>query len=145
MEWKPLPIGVDDFEDLISHDYYYVDKTLFMKDLLDRKGKVNLFTRPRRFGKTLNLSMFRYFLGAEFSGAERLFAGTKIMEAGDCVSLKTLAVKGSDLISAGMKPGKAIGDCLQKCLEQVLECPERNTKEYLLDYAEKIRGEQKKD
>ena len=83
MEWKPLPIGVDDFEDLISHDYYYVDKTFFMKDLLDRKGKVNLFTRPRRFGKTLNLSMFRYFLGAEFSGAERLFAGTKIMEAGE--------------------------------------------------------------
>ena len=68
MEWKPLPIGVDDFEDLISHDYYYVDKTLFMKDLLDRKGKVNLFTRPRRFGKTLNLSMFRYFLGGRIFG-----------------------------------------------------------------------------
>lgn len=69
----------------------------------------------------------------------------EITEAGDCVSLKTLAIKGSDLISAGMKPGKAIGDCLQKCLEQVLECPERNTKEYLMGYAEKIRKEQEKD
>lgn len=59
---KPLPIGVDNFEDLIRNDYYYVDKTMLVKQVLDLKGKVNLFTRPRRFGKTLNLSMLRYFL-----------------------------------------------------------------------------------
>ena len=59
---KPLPIGVDDFEKLITKGYYYVDKTLFIKELLDRRGTVNLFTRPRRFGKTLNLSMLRYYL-----------------------------------------------------------------------------------
>ena len=58
---KPLPIGVDIFEDIIKSGYYYVDKTMFIKELLDLKGKVNLFTRPRRFGKTLNLSMLRYF------------------------------------------------------------------------------------
>ena len=58
---KPLPIGVENFEDMIKSEYYYVDKTLFIKELLDLKGKVNLFTRPRRFGKTLNLSMLRYF------------------------------------------------------------------------------------
>ena len=49
-------------EDLIRNDYYYVDKTMLVKQVLDLKGKVNLFTRPRRFGKTLNLSMLRYFL-----------------------------------------------------------------------------------
>ena len=58
---KALPVGVENFEDMIKSEYYYVDKTMFIKELLDLKGKVNLFTRPRRFGKTLNLSMLRYF------------------------------------------------------------------------------------
>ena len=62
MAWKPLPIGVDNFEKLVTNGYYFVDKTLFIRDLLDMKGEVNLFTRPRRFGKTLNMSMIRYFL-----------------------------------------------------------------------------------
>ena len=53
MAFKPLPIGVDDFGKLIEEGYYYVDKTLFIKELLDMRGEVNLFTRPRRFGKTL--------------------------------------------------------------------------------------------
>lgn len=61
MDKKPLPVGVDDFEKLITGNYYYVDKTDFVKDLLDIKKEVNLFTRPRRFGKTLNMSMFRCF------------------------------------------------------------------------------------
>ena len=51
---KALPVGVDDFGKLIRGNYYYVDKTLLIKELLDRKGEVNLFTRPRRFGKTLS-------------------------------------------------------------------------------------------
>ena len=51
MAYQPLPIGIDDFEKLITKGYYYVDKTLMIKDLLDRKGEVNLFTRPRQFGK----------------------------------------------------------------------------------------------
>ena len=59
---KPLPIGVDNFETVIKDGYYYIDKTMLIKELLDLKGGVNLFTRPRRFGKTLNLSMLRYFL-----------------------------------------------------------------------------------
>ena len=62
MAYKPLPIGIDDFKELISAEYYYVDKTDFVKELLEKGGKVNLFTRPRRFGKSLNLSMLRYFL-----------------------------------------------------------------------------------
>ena len=59
---KPLPIGVHNFEKIIKDGYCYIDKTMFIKELLDLKGEVNLFTRPRRFGKTLNLSMLRYFL-----------------------------------------------------------------------------------
>ena len=58
---KPLPIGVDNFEKIIQNGYYYVDKTMLIKELMDLNGEVNLFTRPRRFGKTLNLSMLRYF------------------------------------------------------------------------------------
>lgn len=49
--YKPLPIGLDDFEKLITGGYYYVDKTWLIKELLDMKGEVNLFTRPGRFGK----------------------------------------------------------------------------------------------
>ena len=45
MQKKPLPVGIDDFEKLIRNNYYYVDKTLFIKELLDKKGEVNLFTR----------------------------------------------------------------------------------------------------
>ena len=85
---KALPVGVENFEDIVKSEYYYVDKTMFIKDLLDLKGKVNLFTRPRRFGKTLNLSMLRYFF--EDTGHEKrneknksLFQGMKIIEAGE--------------------------------------------------------------
>lgn len=59
---RPLPVGIDSFEKLIQENYYYIDKTLLIKELLELKGEVNLFTRPRRFGKTLNLSMLQYFL-----------------------------------------------------------------------------------
>lgn len=59
---KKLPIGVDNFEKIIRGEYYYLDKTLFIKELLETHGEVNLFTRPRRFGKTLNMSMLKSFL-----------------------------------------------------------------------------------
>lgn len=85
---RALPIGVENFEDIISSSYYYVDKTLFIKELLDSKGEVNLFTRPRRFGKTLNLSMLRYFFedtrNEEQNARNReLFQNLKIMDAGE--------------------------------------------------------------
>ena len=57
---KPLPIGISDYK-IASTDYYYVDKTLLIRDFLDRKPLVSLFTRPRRFGKTLNMDMLRVF------------------------------------------------------------------------------------
>jgi len=85
---KALPIGVENFEDIIRSGYCYVDKTLLIKELLDLKGKVNLFTRPRRFGKTLNLSMLRYFFedtgdAGKNARNRELFQGLKITEAGD--------------------------------------------------------------
>lgn len=83
MTWVPLPIGVENFEDLRRNGYYFVDKTLFIKELLDMKGKVNLFTRPRRFGKTLNMSMLRYFFETGKADHSELFQGLKIMDAGE--------------------------------------------------------------
>ncbi|MDO5424408.1 MAG: AAA family ATPase [Eubacteriales bacterium] len=85
---KPLPIGVENFEDIIRNGYYYVDKTLFIKELLDWKGRANLFTRPRRFGKTLSLSMLRYFFENTGNTEQneknaQLFQGMKIMETGE--------------------------------------------------------------
>lgn len=85
---RPLPVGIDSFEKLIQENYYYIDKTLLIKELLELKGEVNLFTRPRRFGKTLNLSMLQYFFedtgDAEQNVRNRaLFTGLNIMNAGE--------------------------------------------------------------
>lgn len=71
-----LPIGIEDFADIRELGFYYVDKTGLIKELLNNWGRVNLFTRPRRFGKTLNMSMFRNFFEA---GVEQtLFEGLEI-------------------------------------------------------------------
>ena len=86
---KPLPVGVDDFEKLVARGYYFIDKTNLMRDLLDLKGDVNLFTRPRRFGKTLNMSMLQYFFedmrdpDGEIIDNTGLFEGLEIMHAGE--------------------------------------------------------------
>ena len=75
---KKLPIGIDGFEKIRTNDFYYVDKTPFIKELLQNWGEVNLFTRPRRFGKTLNMSMLKSFFEAGSDPA--LFEGLKIMQ-----------------------------------------------------------------
>ena len=73
---KKLPIGVDDFEKLIREDFYYVDKTGMIADLLRNWGEVNLFTRPRRFGKSLNMNMLKSFF--EIGCDKNLFQGLSI-------------------------------------------------------------------
>ena len=83
MNYKPLPIGVEDFEKMIKSGYYYVDKTLFIKDLIDKKSEVNLFTRPRRFGKSLSLSMIQLFFEKSEKDNSFLFDGLNIMSTGD--------------------------------------------------------------
>ena len=75
---KPLPIGVEDFKRLVDNGYYFVDKTLMIKELLENKETVNLFTRPRRFGKTLNMSMLQRFFEATEKSNAYLFDGLKI-------------------------------------------------------------------
>lgn len=85
---KVIPIGIDNFKEIITGRYYYVDKTPLIKELLDLTVKVNLFTRPRRFGKTLNLSMLQAFFentGDEEENQKRreLFKHLQIMNAGD--------------------------------------------------------------
>ena len=75
---KKLPIGVDNFEKLIQEDFYYVDKTGMIAELLKNWSEVNLFTRPRRFGKSLNMSMLKTFF--EIGCDKNLFQGLKISE-----------------------------------------------------------------
>lgn len=75
---KMLPIGIENFAEIISQGFYYVDKTLLIKDLLTNWGKVNLFTRPRRFGKSLNMSMLKSFF--EIGADPALFDGLAITD-----------------------------------------------------------------
>lgn len=75
---KKLPVGIENFKEFSLEDFYYVDKTLFIKELLQNWGKVNLFTRPRRFGKTLNMSMLKCFF--EVGNDPALFDGLKVMQ-----------------------------------------------------------------
>ncbi len=76
MRKKKLPIGIENFEKLRSDDFYYIDKTGLIRDLLNNWGEVNLFTRPRRFGKTLNMSMLEHFFSLK--GDKRIFDGLDI-------------------------------------------------------------------
>lgn len=75
-EKKRLPVGVENFEQIINDNYYYVDKTKLISELLHNGGMVNLITRPRRFGKTLNMSMLEHFFS--IGGDKNIFDGLKI-------------------------------------------------------------------
>ena len=75
---KKLPVGIENFKEFSTEDFYYVDKTMFIKELLQNWGKVNLFTRPRRFGKSLNMSMLKCFF--ETGSDPSAFDGLKIMQ-----------------------------------------------------------------
>lgn len=81
---KPMPVGVEDFKTLVTGGYCFVDKTRFIKEYIDARGIVTLITRPRRFGKTLTLSMLQYFFALEQGEENRqLFAGLDIERAGE--------------------------------------------------------------
>jgi hypothetical protein len=80
---KKLPVGRSDFKDVIEGGYYYVDKSLFIKELIDLGDQALLIPRPRRFGKTLNLSMLRYFFEKTDEDTSRLFRHLKIWQAGE--------------------------------------------------------------
>ena len=70
---KPISIGVSDFKKLIDEDFLYIDKSLLIKKLMEKGSEVALISRPRRFGKTLNLSMLRYFFEKSQQDTSYLF------------------------------------------------------------------------
>ena len=79
MRKKAIPIGIENFEDIIKDNYYYVDKSMLIEDILVNRAAVTLFTRPRRFGKTLNMSMIKYFFDVRNKDENRkLFEELKI-------------------------------------------------------------------
>lgn len=77
---KGIGLGESDFKGLIIRDNYYIDKTLYIKDIIDNSSRVILVTRPRRFGKTLNMSMLKYYFDCTKKDNKDLFKGLKIME-----------------------------------------------------------------
>ena len=79
---KPLPVGISDYV-RAQAEYYYVDKTLLIKEFLDQKPLVSLFTRPRRFGKTLNMDMLRVFFEISEEDTSRYFVDKEIWKCGD--------------------------------------------------------------
>lgn len=106
---KKVPIGYEDFKRIIDEDMYFVDKSLMIRDILDYKGSVNLYTRPRRFGKTLNLSMIRRFFEDELDADGKkvvnayLFDKLKIKECGE----EYMAHRGRyPVINLSLKSGK---------------------------------------
>ncbi len=84
-EKKYIPVGIDDFKKLIEGNFYFVDKSLFIKDILDSRAEATLIPRPRRFGKTLNLSMLRYFFEKTEKNNRHLFDGLEIEKYPRCM------------------------------------------------------------
>lgn len=78
-----IGIGVSDFKMLRVRNNYFIDKSLFIKDIIDNQSSVALITRPRRFGKTLNMSMIKYYFDCTKKDSKELFDGLKIMEQGE--------------------------------------------------------------
>ena len=78
-----IGIGESDFRNLRLRNNYYIDKTIFIKDVIDNQSAVALITRPRRFGKTLNMSMLRYYFDCNIKNSKELFEGLKIMTQGE--------------------------------------------------------------
>ena len=115
---KRLPVGIESFAELRSLGFYYVDKTALLRDLLLRWGKVNLFTRPRRFGKSLNMSMLKAFL--EIGCDEKLFEGLEIRKDAELcreymgkfpvLSISLKGVSGADFAAARGLLCSAVGN-----------------------------------
>ena len=137
---KKLPIGIDGFEKLRTNDFYYADKSMFIKELLENWGEVNLFTRPRRFGKSLNMSMLKYFF--EVGSDPLLFDGLKIMQEKELfekymgkfpvISLSLKSVDGRSFESASIALRTLIGDEARRfgCLRTSTELSDEDKEAY---------------
>ena len=132
---RQLPTGYDDFRPLIDKKLLFVDKTLLIKEFIDNEGvQVNLITRPRRFGKTLNLSMLHYFFAEEVDGitTKDLFNGLKISEAGEKymahqgqypVIFITFKQLDSDTYKAMLSDLQRLMSCIYKMHPELLDSP----------------------
>lgn len=131
---KKLPVGIESFEKIRTQDFYYVDKTVMIRDLIQRWGEVNLFTRPRRFGKSLNLSMLKAFF--EIGGNRALFDGLKISEEKEIceeymgkfpvISISLKDVEGSDYDVARTLLCSVIGNEALRFYELLKSSPKLN-------------------
>lgn len=118
LEKRMLPIGVESFEEIRTDEFYYVDKTLMIRDFIRRRGKVNLFTRPRRFGKSLNMAMLKCFF--EINCDKSLFDGLVISEETELckkymgmfpvISISLKSVSGADYPTARALMCQAVGN-----------------------------------
>ena len=113
MRKKAVPVGIEDFERIIREDYYYVDKTMLIEELLINRAPVTLFTRPRRFGKTLNMSMIKYFFDVKNKEEnKKLFENLKIY------SSEYMSEQGKyPVIFISLKDLK--GDTWEECLKRL--------------------------
>ena len=113
MRKKAVPVGIEDFERIVREDYYYVDKTQLIEELLINRAPVTLFTRPRRFGKTLNMSMIKYFFDVKNKEEnKKLFENLKIYNS------EYMSEQGKyPVIFISLKDLK--GDTWEKCFENL--------------------------
>ena len=131
---KKLPVGIESFEKIRTQDFYYVDKTVMIRDLIQRWGEVNLFTRPRRFGKSLNMSMLKSFF--EIGTDPLLFDGLKISKEKELcekymgkfpvISISLKDVEGSDYDVARTLLCSVIGNEALRFYELLKSSPKLN-------------------
>ena len=142
---KKIGIGYENYKEFIDEDMYYIDKTMLIYDVIEKGGKVTLFTRPRRFGKTLALSMLRTFFELEYDydgnviDKKRYFEGKKIMNADD----KILSMMGRyPVIKLSLKSAKQpdFYNAFMRLREEIISEFERHA---YLEKSEKLSDEKK--
>lgn len=137
---KGLPIGIDDFKKLIEKNCLFIDKSLFIKEIIDDTAEVKLITRPRRFGKTLNLSMLRYFFEKTDEDNSYLFNDLNIFKQDDMYKKEQGQYPVVNLTFKDVKEN-SFNNCLKNLKIQIIEEYKRH--DYILN-SDKIRDTDKK-
>ena len=129
---QKIGIGESDFKGLRVRENYYIDKTMYIKDIIDNESRVILVTRPRRFGKTLNMSMLKYYFDCKQKDNRELFNGLKIMEQEEKYTSKLGAYP---VIYMTLK------DVVSTNFEKMLLCLKTELVELYIDHAELLKSE----